>query len=143
MNIPIPDMIHLHQEIGDILFIDLLKATLKLSKLQTIKSRIENQLRQEKVENKSHQAQINKLQTDLLAAKIQANKGAGIQKLLNEKENGIYLLEKKFKIPPTQWIHAPELAGLEKEKEGLSNELTDCKDNLIKFAEKKNSDTKT
>ena len=76
------------------------------------------------------------MQTDLLAAKIQANKGARIQKLLNEKENVIHLLEKKLKIPATQWIHASELAKLEKEKEGLSNELTDCKDKLIKFSEK-------
>ena len=29
-NIHVPDMIHLHKEIADILFIDLLKATLKL-----------------------------------------------------------------------------------------------------------------
>ena len=56
-NIPIPDMIYLNKKIGDILFTNRLKATLKLSKLQTSKSRIENQLRQEKVENKSHQLQ--------------------------------------------------------------------------------------
>ena len=53
-NIPIPDMIHMHKQTMDILFTDLLKATLKLSKLHTNKSRIENQLRKEKVEKKSH-----------------------------------------------------------------------------------------
>ena len=41
-----------------------------------------------------------------------------------------------MKIPATHLIHAYELVELEKEKEGLSNELTDCKANLIKFAEK-------
>ena len=65
-NIPIPDMIHLHKKTCDVLFTDLLKATLKLSNLHTCKRRIEIQLRQEKVENKSHQAQIKKLQIDLL-----------------------------------------------------------------------------
>ena len=53
-NIPILDIMHLHKQTGDILFTDLLKATLKLSKLQTNKSRIENQLRHEKVENIAH-----------------------------------------------------------------------------------------
>ena len=96
-NIPILDMIHLHKKIRDILFTNLLKATLRLSKLQTSKSRIENQLRQEKVENKSHQAQIKKLQTDVLPAEIQEDKGAGIHKLLNEKQNAIQLLKKKLK----------------------------------------------
>ena len=98
-NIPIPEMIHLHKKTWDILFTDLLKATLKLSKLQTIKRKNDNQLRKEKVEKKSHQAQINKLQTYLLAAEIQADKGAEIQKLLNEKNNSIQLLKKKLKIP--------------------------------------------
>ena len=60
-NIPIPDMIHLHKQTRDIIFIDMLKDTLKLSKLQTSKSRIENQLMQEKVENESHESQIKKL----------------------------------------------------------------------------------
>ena len=32
-NIPIPDMIHLHKKTGDIIFTDMLKATLKLSRL--------------------------------------------------------------------------------------------------------------
>ena len=44
-DIPIPDMIHLHKQVGDILFTDLLKATLGLSKLHTLKRKIENQLR--------------------------------------------------------------------------------------------------
>ena len=67
-NIPIPDMIHLHTQIG--IFTDLLKATLKLSNLQSSKRRIDNQLRKEKVENKSHQGQINKLLMELLDTKI-------------------------------------------------------------------------
>ena len=65
--IPILDMIHLHKQAGDIIYTNLLKATLKVSRLQSIKSKIENHLRQEKVENKSHQQQIKKLQTDLLS----------------------------------------------------------------------------
>ena len=88
------------------------------------------------MENKSHQAQIKKLQTDLLAIESQADKGLGIYKLLNEKDNFIQLLKKKLKIPSTQLIQAYELAKLEKEKEILSGELIDCKAKLLKFDEK-------
>ena len=44
-DIPIPYLIHFHKKTGDILFIDLLKATLKLSTLEVTKRKIENQLR--------------------------------------------------------------------------------------------------
>ena len=57
-DVPILYMIHLHKKTWDILFTDLLKVTLGLLKLQTLKNKIENQLRQEKVENISHQTQI-------------------------------------------------------------------------------------
>ena len=88
-DIPIPDMIHFHKQIGDILYTNLLKSTLKLSKLETTKRKIENQLRQEKVENKAHQTQIKKLQTNLLVVGGQVDKGVSMKKLLDEKENTI------------------------------------------------------
>ena len=86
-DIPILDVIHLHKKTGDILFTHLLKIPLALSKLQILKVKSENQLRQEKVENKAHQTQIKKLQTELLAVGSQSYNVAGrIQRLLDEKE---------------------------------------------------------
>ena len=70
------------------------------------------------------------------ATESQAYKGVGIHKFLNEKKNVIQLLKKKLKISATQLIQASELVELVKEKEGLSNELTDCKAKLLKFVEK-------
>ena len=66
----------------------------------------------------------------------QGDKGSATHKLLNEKENTIQLLKNKLKIPSTQLIQAFELAELEKEKEYLNDELTDCKAKLLKFAKK-------
>ena len=88
-DIPTPEMIHLHKPTWDILFTHFLKITIALSKLQTLKAKMENQSRQEKVENKAHQTQIKKLQTNLLAAGGQSDKGDGIQRLLDEKEKDI------------------------------------------------------
>ena len=113
-DIPIPNMVHLHKQTGDILFTHLLKIMLALSKLQTLKGKIENQLRQEKVENKAHQTQIKKLQTKVLAVGGQYDKGVGIQRLLDEKEKEIELLKKNILIPSTQLIQGLELAEIEK-----------------------------
>ena len=52
-NIHVPDMIHLHKQTGEVIQSDLLKENLKVSRLQSTKIKIENQLRQERVENKA------------------------------------------------------------------------------------------
>ena len=128
-------MIHKHRETGDIVYIDLLKETLQVSKLQSSNKRVEYLLRKEKVENKSHQTQIKKLQVELLVTDSQADKGAIAQNLLSEKENAIQLLKKKLKIPSTQLIQTSKLTEFEKEKEALTVELTDSKARLLKFEE--------
>ena len=61
------------------------------------------------MENKAHQTQIKKLQTELLAAGGKYDKGVGIQRLLDDKEKDIQLLKKKIRIPSTQLIHGLEL----------------------------------
>ena len=65
--------------------------------LQSVIDKLENQLRHEKVENKSHSVQIKRLQTDIInsgtkLANVQASK-----KLLEEKEKTIQVLKKKNK----------------------------------------------
>ena len=109
-NIPTTDMIHLHRETGDIIYTDLLQATLQVLNLQSSKKRVEELLRKENVDNKAHQEQIKKLQVDLLVADIQADKGVATQRFLKEKENAIQLLKKKLSILATQLIQTSELA---------------------------------
>ena len=88
------------------------------------------------MENKAHQAHIKKLQTYLLAAGGQVDKGVGKKTMLEEKENSIQLPKKKLKILATQLIKGLELTEIKKEKEGLKNELTDYKAKLLKFTNK-------
>ena len=44
-NIHVPYMIYLHKKTAEVIYNDLLKATLKVSRLQSTKSKVENQLR--------------------------------------------------------------------------------------------------
>ena len=84
-NIHFLDMIHLHKQTGEFIYNDFLKATMKVSRLQSTETNIENKLRQERVENKAHQQQI-KLWGELLAVDSETNKGEDTQKRLAEKE---------------------------------------------------------
>ena len=62
---------------------------MKVSKLQSSKTNIENQSRQERVENKAHQQQIKKLQGYLLTVDSETNKAEDTEKILVEKESTI------------------------------------------------------
>ena len=44
-DIPVPNMIHLHKQTGKVIYNDLMKYTLKVSKLQSTVSKIHNHLR--------------------------------------------------------------------------------------------------
>ena len=46
-------------------------------------------------------------------------------------------MKKKLKIPATQLIQDSELTELEKGKETLNDELSNCKANILKFANDK------
>ena len=81
-NISVPDMNHLHKQTGEVIYNDLLKATLKVSRMKSTKTKIRNQLRHERVENRAHQQEIKKLQGDLLTANSETNKGDATQKML-------------------------------------------------------------
>ena len=42
-------MIHLHKQTGEVIYSDLLKETVKVSRIQSTKTKIENHVRQERV----------------------------------------------------------------------------------------------
>ena len=53
------------------------------------------------------------------------------------KKNTNQLLKNKLKNFATQLIQASKLLELEKEKEVLNDELSNCKDKILKFANEK------
>jgi hypothetical protein len=127
-----PDKILLHRQTGEVIYSDYLGAILRANKLKNSVDKINNQLRQEKAENKSRQQQIKKLQMDLI------NKdGDEATKLLKEKEDMILKLRRKLKIPDTVLIQGAELTVLEKEKEELANEVNDVTAKMLKLFDEK------
>ena len=68
-------------------------------KLQSVIEKLENQLRQEKVENKENPVQIEKLQTNLIVSRTEPNNIQLTKNILEEKENTTQTLKKKLKVP--------------------------------------------
>ena len=60
------------------------------------------------------------------------------QNELDKKENAIQLLKKNLNIPSTHRIQDSKLTELEKEKELITQELSDSKEKLLNLAEGEN-----
>ena len=100
-KISVPDKIQLHRQTGDALYSDLLKDIMKITRMQSVIDKLENQLGHEKVENKAHLVQIKKLQIDLITSGVEPANVQATQKLLEEKEKTIQVIKKKLKVPST------------------------------------------
>ena len=97
-KVPTSDIIHLNEEIGDILNTRLLKAAIQLSKSEESKVRTSNLLRMLKVEIKALKSQINNLQKEAIQMEGARQKGSVVQKLLDDKDKEIQDLKKRLKI---------------------------------------------
>jgi hypothetical protein len=107
-NIGALDKVKFHINVSDMLYLEYLSLSLKVSRLTTYAFKLDGQLKQEKASNKAWQKQV----------KILESEGPqGIKASLDEKEKMIQSLKKKLKMPPTEHPQTTELASLEQEKE--------------------------
>ena len=106
-KISVPDKIQLHKQTGEVIYSDLLHATMKVNKLQALVDKMEVQLKHEKVENKANMVQIKKLQGDVIRLGSEPGNVQATKKLLEEKYNTIQVLKKKLKIPNTEHAQSP------------------------------------
>ena len=72
-KISVLDKIQLHKQIGDVIYYDLLHATVEVTRLQSLVDKMEIQLKHEKVENKANLIQIKKLQGDIISLGTKPN----------------------------------------------------------------------
>ena len=84
-KIPVPNKFHLHDQTGEVICTNLMKDTLKLPKFQSTISRLKNQLKQEKNENKTYKKWIRMLQGDLLVMDSEPDRGKATKKILAKK----------------------------------------------------------
>ena len=115
-KISVPDKIQLHKQTRDVIYSDLLHATVKVTRLQSLVDKIEIQLKHEKVENKANLIQIKKLQGDIISLGTEPNNVQAMKKLLEEKDNTIQVLKKKLKVPNNEHVQSSELFTLQEEK---------------------------
>ena len=136
-KISVPDKIQLHKQIGDIIYSDLLHAMVKINKLQVLVDKLEVQLKHEKVENKVNSIQIKKLQADIVSSGDETGNTQAIRRLLEEKDNALQVLKKKFKILSFEHVQSSELLALQ-EKDKIHQEMMEYKGKTVKLQEEKN-----
>ena len=89
------------------------------------------------MENKAHQQQIKKLQGDLLAVDIEANKGESTQKILAENRKHNPIAEEKIKDTCYTAYSSIIVDRVREKKEMLTDELSDCKAKLLNFVDER------
>ena len=88
-KIDIPDKINFHKQDSEVLYSDFLKSYLNKSKLESKMTKLEEQVKREKVASKGWKVQVKKLEADLVAQGSKDNESKATKKLLDEKDNHI------------------------------------------------------
>ena len=97
-KIVVPDKINFHKQASEVLYSNLLKSYLNKSKLESKLTKLEEQVRRERVASKGWKVQVKKLEADLVAQGSKDKESKATKKLLDEKDKQIENMYKKLKI---------------------------------------------
>ena len=87
-----PDKVKFHRNVSDMLYSDYLSLALKVARLTTYASKLDGQLKQEKVSSKAWMTQVKRLESE---------GPQGLKASLDEKNKMIQSLKKRLKMSPT------------------------------------------
>lgn len=98
-RVNIPDKIHFHKQVYDVLYSDLLNSFLNKSKLENKVSKLEYHIKREKNMSKGWKNKIKKLEVDLVAVGGRFGEKKLAKNMFEEKDKTIQSLKKKLKVP--------------------------------------------
>jgi hypothetical protein len=127
-NIVAPDKVKFHRNVSDMLYSDYLSLALKVARLTTYTSKLDGELKQEKVSSKAWMARVKRLESE---------GPQGLKASSDEKDNMIQSLKKMLKMSPTDHPQTGELTALEQEKETFRQEALNYKAKLLQLEKEK------
>ena len=130
-KITTPDKINFHKQASEVLCSDLLKSYLNKTKLESKLTKLEEQVKRERVASKGWKVQVKKLEADLVAQGSKDKESKATKKLLDEKDKQIENLQKKLKIPVTDHPQTNEIMAYRKKNDDLKEEVLDLKSKLL------------
>ena len=136
-QISVPDLVLLHKQSTDILYINVLNLALMNSKLQGKNEKLEARLKQEQAANAANQKQMKILETDLVASETDPQDVKVTQKLLDEKNKIIQDLKKKLQVPATHITQTNELAEVRSERDRVKGDLLDVQAEVVELKEER------
>jgi chromosome segregation ATPase len=120
----------LHKQTGEMLNMDVMIATLGIKKLQTINEKIRNQLKQEKLANRTKQMRVEELEQWVMDLGENPQDATSVQALMKTKDTKIQALKKRLNIPGIEHVQTPELQAIQKEKDQLLKQMVQMGDQM-------------
>jgi hypothetical protein len=127
-NIGAPEKVKFYRNSSDMLYLDYLILSLRVSILTTRALKLDGQLKQEKASSKAWQTQVKILESES-PHKVKA--------YLDEKEKMIQSLKKKMKMSAIEHPQTVELANLEQENETFIEEALNYKAKVLQLEKEK------
>ena len=130
-KIVVPDKINFHKQASEVLYSYLLKSYLNKTKLESKLTKLEEQVRREKVASKGWKVQVKKLEANLVAQGSKDKESKATKKLLDEKDKHIENLQKKLKFFVTDHPQKEEILVYKNKNDDLKEEVLDFKSKLF------------
>jgi hypothetical protein len=124
------DKMDLHRQTGEMICRDAMQASLGMKKLQNMADKIQKQLKQEKLANRTKQMRIDELENWVIELGANPKDSKSIQALIKTKDTKIYTLNKKLNIPNIDHVQTPELQEVQQEKDQLLGQMVQMKEQL-------------
>ena len=125
-RIAILDKINFHKQVSEVLYSDLLKSYLNMTKFENKFAKLEEQLKSKKEASKGWKVQVKKLENDLVVQGSQDRESRNTKKLLDDEDKQIESLQKKLKMKVTNHPQTYEIITFQKK-----NEVLDLKSKLL------------
>ena len=137
-KIVVLDKINFHKQSSEVLYSDLLNSYLNKSKLESKVTKLEEQVRRERVASKGWKVQVKKLEGDLVDQGSKDKESKATKKLLYKKDKQIENMQKKLKIFVTNHPQTKGILVYKKKNDDLKEEVLDLNSKLCQAEQEKN-----
>ena len=136
-QVGIPDKVNFHKQASKILYSDLLNSYLSKTKLEEKLSKLEEQMKREKVASKGWKTKAKKLEVDLVNLSSIPIEKKSNKKLIEEKDKLIKSLQKKIKGVSSDHPQTKEIMVIQTENDRLKKEVMELKAKVLQITKEK------
>jgi hypothetical protein len=115
---------------------DVMIANLGIKKLQVINEKLRNQLKNEKLANRTRQIRVEELEQWVMDLGANPQDATSVQVLMKTKDTKIQALKKRLNIPGIEHVQTPELQVIQAEKDQLLKKMVQMEEHIDLYQSK-------